>query len=521
MSDGGIDGVALAVFLALFVLVTGIGFFAARWRRADLDSVDEWGLGGRRFGSVITWFLLGGDLYTAYTFVAVPALVFGAGAIGFFALPYTILVFPFVFVVMPRLWSVCHAKGYVTPADFVRGRYSSRGLASAVAVTGLLATMPYIALQLVGIQVVLKQMGLNGEWPLIIAFVVLAFYTYQSGLRAPALIAIVKDTLIYITIIVAVIYIPSKLGGFDSIFSDAAKALPKKDPPGALIPTGADAQIAYASLAIGSALALFLYPHSLTATLSANSANVIRRNATILPAYTFLLGLIALLGYMAITAGIQVDNPNQAVPALFEKYFPGWFEGFAFAAIAIGALVPSAVMSIAAANLFSRNVYLEFLKPDATEKEQSQVAKIVSLVVKLGALLFILLVPTEYAIDFQLLGGVWILQTVPAIIVGLYTRWFDRRALLAGWAAGMVVGTVIAASKSFKPAPDFLGTTAYTGMWAFAVNIAVAVLATIALRAAGAADDADETRPEDYEERGEGAPTAQASAPMPAAPGTR
>ena len=117
---------ALVIFIALFAFVTVLGFVAARWRRAKLDHLDEWGLGGRRFGTVITWFLLGGDLYTAYTFIAVPALVFGVGAAGFFALPYTIIMYPLVFMVLPRLWTVCRAHGYVTPADFVRGRYGSR-----------------------------------------------------------------------------------------------------------------------------------------------------------------------------------------------------------------------------------------------------------------------------------------------------------------------------------------------------------------------------------------------------------
>ena len=140
------EPVAIAIFLALFIFVTLLGFGAARWRRANLNEIAEWGLGGRRFGTVVTWFLLGGDLYTAYTFVAVPALMFGAGAAGFFAVPYTILVYPLLFAVFPRLWSVAHAKGYVTSADFVRGRYGSGSLALAVAVTGIVATMPYIAL---------------------------------------------------------------------------------------------------------------------------------------------------------------------------------------------------------------------------------------------------------------------------------------------------------------------------------------------------------------------------------------
>ncbi|MEO8801584.1 MAG: sodium:solute symporter, partial [Polyangiaceae bacterium] len=205
----GVNVAAASVFIALFVLVTVLGFVAARWRAGDLNQLDEWGLGGRRFGTVVTWFLLGGDLYTAYTFIAVPALVFGAGALGFFALPYTVLAYPFVFVVMPRLWSVSRKHNYITAADFVRGRFDSPLLALAVAVTGILATMPYIALQLVGIQVVVAGLGFHGtgiwaEMPLFVAFAILAGYTYSSGLRAPAMIAIVKDAIIYVTVVATV-----------------------------------------------------------------------------------------------------------------------------------------------------------------------------------------------------------------------------------------------------------------------------------------------------------------------------
>ncbi|HLZ07930.1 MAG TPA: sodium:solute symporter, partial [Chloroflexota bacterium] len=378
------DGVALAVFVVLFAFVTVLGFLAARWRSGDLDLLHEWGLAGRRFGTLVTWFLLGGDLYTAYTFIAVPALVFGSGAIGFYALPYTVIVYPLVFLFMPRLWSVAHKHGYITGADFIRGRYGSPTLALAVALTGILATMPYIALQLVGIEVVLAGLGIVGDWPLIIAFVILAGYTYFSGLRAPALIALVKDLMIYVTIIVAIIVIPAQLGGFGKVFA----AVP---PPKLLLAPGQFT--AYATLALGSALALFMYPHAITGVLSSNSRVAIRRNAALLPAYSFVLGLLALFGFMAIAAGVKPVAPYNAqwaVPGLILQMFPSWFIGFAFAAIAIGALVPASVMSIAAANLFTRNVYREYIRPTLTDQEESTVAKLASLVVKIGALAFIL-----------------------------------------------------------------------------------------------------------------------------------
>jgi SSS family solute:Na+ symporter len=510
------DAVALVVFCFLFGLVTIMGFVAARWRRGDLSKLDEWGLGGRRFGTLVTWFLLGGDLYTAYTFIAVPALVFGVGAQGFFALPYTILIYPLAFIVLPRMWVVAHRRGYVTPADFVRGRFGSRPMATAVAVTGLLATMPYIALQLVGIKVVLGAMGISGDWPLIIAFAILAAYTYQSGLRAPALIAIVKDLLIYVTVIVAVIYIPSKLGGYGAIFDAAGKALPEKQPkPGALIPGTGDAQWAYATLAFGSAMALFLYPHALTGALSSKGADTVRRNSAILPAYSLLLGLMALLGYMTIAAAIKPASPNDAVPDLFLKYFPSWFEGVAFAAIAIGALVPAAVMSIAAANLFTRNVWREFVNPNVSAERESQIAKLASLFVKIGALVFVIALPTEYAIDLQLLGGVWILQTLPAVALGLYTRWLDARAMLIGWLGGMAVGTYMAIDLDFKASVyKLFGINAYEALWALGTNLIITVVLTLILRAVRAGDSADETTADDYEER----EPVEAAEPLPATP---
>src|SRR5262249_21296961 len=172
---------------------------------------------------MVTWFLIGGDLYTAYTFIAVPALAFGAGAVAFFAVPYTIVVYPILFLAFPRLWHVCHKHQYITAADFVKGRFGNRWLALAIAVTGIVATMPYIALQLVGLQVVIGGLGVSGtglaaDLPLVIAFVILAAFTYSSGLRAPASIAIVKDILIYITAFTAVVVIPIQLGGFGKIF---------------------------------------------------------------------------------------------------------------------------------------------------------------------------------------------------------------------------------------------------------------------------------------------------------------
>jgi solute:Na+ symporter, SSS family len=361
----GDHAVELTIFVFLFLVIAVMGFMASRWKAGEtMHHLDEWGLGGRKFGTWVSWFLIGGDLYTAYTFVAVPALMFGAGATGFFAVPYTVVLYPLVFLVLIRLWSVSHKHGFVTSADFVKVRFDSRTLALLVSVTGIVATMPYVALQLVGVQAVLITMGVSGKWPLVLAFLVLALFTYTSGLRAPALIAFVKDSLIYLVIIVAVIYIPTKLGGYDDIFAATSKHFTGATGKGPLL--AEPSQMLYVTLALGSALALMLYPHSTTAILSAKSRDVVKRNMALLPLYSLMLGFLSLLGFFAIAAGVQPigGDGNTIVPALFDQQFAPWFAGIAFAAIGIGALVPAAIMSIAAANTFTRNIYKEYFRPD-------------------------------------------------------------------------------------------------------------------------------------------------------------
>jgi SSS family solute:Na+ symporter len=332
--------------------------------------------------------------------------------------------------------------------------------------------------------------------PLFIAFIVLAAFTYTSGLRAPAMIAVVKDLLIYATVIAAAVFIPMHLGGWDKVF--AAVPAAKLTLP---VPTAGTlgSYSAYATLALGSALALFLYPHSMTGILAANSSRVLKRNAALLPAYSLVLGLLALLGFMAVAYGVA-KNPayaagfaqykgNFAVPALLLSAFPSWFVGVAFAAIAIGALVPASIMSIATANIFTRDLYKAFIRPQATDAEESRVAKLVSLLVKLGALAFILLLPATTAIEFQLLGGIWIIQTLPAVFLGL-SRWRLRPgALLAGWAVGMLIGTAMAAASGFKSAifplhlPAGLLAPGYAALYALVANLVVSLALSCVINA--------------------------------------
>jgi SSS family solute:Na+ symporter len=494
---------------AFGVVLGGTSLLAltARWfrQRDQLPALEGWALADRQFGSVVCWFLLGGSIFTAYTFAAVPGLAYGTGAIGVFALPYTIMLCPVLFLLLPKLWTVARRHGHVTVADYVRDRYDSPGLALTVALTGILATMPYIALQVLGIRAILSAGGIYprgavGDLMLVAVFAILAGATYRSGLRAPAVISAMKAALIFGATFGVVIAVLAQLGGPDAVFgAGTGDLLRLRGLGGALIPDSSR-YAAFASLALGSALALPMYPHVLTAAFAARGPDALRRSAIGLPAWTAVLGMFALFGIAALAAGIDAPagQAEAAVPLLVQRLMPGLLSGAIFGALAVGALVPAAVMSVAVATLFVRNVYVEYFFPTATPKHEWKVARAISLLAKVGALAFVFGLRNQDAINLQLLGGVWILQTFPAVALGLCTTWLHRGGLLVGWMVGMVTGTVLVVSDGFTSVIDFgvgeWSVSVYVALVALLANLAIAALLTPVLDRRGVPRGIDLTR---------------------------
>ncbi|HET9655529.1 MAG TPA: sodium:solute symporter [Kineosporiaceae bacterium] len=493
------DAAALLCFGLALAAVSGMTLVAGRGRFADRvvppgGELAEWALAGRGFGALRSWFLLGGSVFTAYTFIAVPALVYGVGGLGFFAVPYTIIVFQLAYLLLPWLHRAAVVHGWVTPADAVRDRYGSPSLSLAVALTGILATMPYVALQLLGLSALLTVLGVpeQGPWAdgaLTATFTVLAVGTYRHGLRAPALVAVVKGVGVFVVTLGCVWAGLHAVGGAGPLFTGADTVLRGHPGVGLLLPDGLGSS--YVTLAVGSALALLLYPHVLLPAFAARSEDALRRTSIGLLGWTALLAVVALAGTAALARGVRVPagRAELAVPELVHHALPSPVAGLVLGVIGIGALVPAAVMSVAAASTFASNVYLEYVNPTAVPAQVTQVARVVSVVVKLGALAFVLGLRGRDAITLQLLGGVWILQTLPAVVIGLRVRRLHRYALLAGLGVGVLLGTVLVAAQGFvavtriSVAGHEVGV--YAGLLALVANLAVVLLLTPVLDAAG------------------------------------
>ena len=350
---------------------------------------------------------------------------------------------------MPRLWALSKEKGYITASDFIKDRFGSKTLAVLVAITGIVSLLPYIALQIVGMQSVLIVMlsGITNshtvqEISLLVAFVILAAFTYTSGLRGATLTAILKDILIWITVIAVIIVVPLSIGGFGTAFRDVKPSYVTV--PNSLV-TG------YATLVLGSALALYLYPHAINGVLSSASVHKLRRSTALLPLYGIGLAIMALMGILVYAVPPAMNFLSHfpessrgilVVPSLILYSMPPWFTGIALLGIFIGGLVPAAIMAMSQANLLTRNIIKE-IRPNTSASSEIRITKISSTVFKFVALGFVFAIPATYAISLQLLGGILIIQILPAVFFGLYIKSLRKEALIPGLLVGIFSGTLM------------------------------------------------------------------------------
>lgn len=502
MAVNGLGTPGIVVFVLLFATFAILGFLGRRFRKGDEDDLHEWSLAGRKLGVFLTWFLIGADLYTAYTFVAVPSGMFATGALYFFAVPYVAITFAIAMLTMPKLWVISKKKGYITASDFITDTFSSPMLGILIAVTGIVAELPYVALQIVGMKAVLTVMFPIGgnvdtivDVALIISFLVLVLFTFMSGLRGVTLTAVFKDVIIFTTVIVIVIAVPLAYGGFAHAFSQApslASGLQTLD--------ASKYGMGYTTLWIGSAMALYLYPHAVNGSLSSKSEKNLRMSTALLPIYGIGLALLALFGLLVyavapamtyLTANFPAASRGiYVVPALILYTMPSWFAGFAFLGIFIGGLVPAAIMSMASANLFTRNV-VKVYKKDMTRKGETMLAKVSTVVFVFIALGFTFVVPETYAIQLQLLAGGIILEVLPSLFLGLYMPNLNKHSLILGWAVGLIVDVYLELSAnhfgvfktsfySFGP-----GNLVFVGLFSVAINILIVFIGTAVARGMG------------------------------------
>ncbi|MBM3311504.1 MAG: sodium:solute symporter family protein [Candidatus Aminicenantes bacterium] len=462
---------ALAIIVAVVLVAAFVGFWAGR--RVPMN-LENWTVGGRRFGLLLMWFLMAGEVYTTFTFLGASGWAYARGAPTYYILIYGTLAYTVSFFLLPELWRRGKRFGLHTQPDFFIQAFGSRALGVFVALVGVASILPYLQLQLAGLGLIVEvssggKVGSGVAIPA--AFVLTCAFVFTSGLRGSAWVAVIKDVLMIAAVGIVGFGVPAvHYGGLGPMF----KALAAKAPQHLVLP-GSTSSLGVAwvmSTVLLTGAGFYMWPHMFASAFSARSAEVIRRNAVIMPFYQLPILLVLGVGFTAFLALPGLANGDMAFLSLVQKTYPAWFLGFVGAAGAVTAMVPASVLVLTASTLIAKNIFRAGFKPGASEATVLRISRAMVLVVMAAALVFALVFPNAL-VNLLLIGYDGVSQLFPAVVLSLV--W--KRTTKAGALAGVVTGIAVAAGLVFTKHDPVWGLNA--GFVALAVNAAVTVAVSL------------------------------------------
>ena len=420
-------------------------------------SLEEWTVAGRGFGLILVWLLMAGEIFTVFTFLGGSGWAYSKGGPVLYILGYAPLACVVSFYILPSIWKMGQKHGLQTQADFFHVRYGNRYLAALVALIGVVCLMPYVQMQLVGLGLIVEvaSFGAIRRTPaMIVAFTLVAGFVLTSGVRGVAWVSILKDALLLFVAVFIGIAIPYiYFGGIGPMFTALAHAKPDH-----LVMPGATKNLGhtwYISTVLLTSITFYMWPHYFAATYTARSSNTLRRNAMLMPFYILAMPLILFVGFTAVLVLPGLSNGDLSLLALARKTFPPWFLGLIGGAGVLTAMVPSAIQLLAGATLYAKNLYRPMFSPSMTDQQVARLAKIMVVVLTLGALL-LAIYTSPSLVSLLLLGFVGVSQLFPGVVLGL----FSKRVTTAGVFAGIVTGIVTGVSLVLTGRDPFFGFNA-------------------------------------------------------------
>ena len=460
---------ALVIILGFIVVASLLGVVAGSRIKMDLEN---WTVGGRRFGVIIIWLLMAGEIYTTFTFLGASGWAYSKGAPTFYILIYGALAYTLSFFILPPLWRVGKKYGLHTQPDFFLHRYQSRSLGVLVALIGVFSIIPYLQLQLTGLGLIVEvasQGAIKSHWAIFFSFLLTSLFVYTSGIRGTAWVSVLKDIMMLAAVGIVGFGVPAiYFGGFGKMF----RVLLEQKPTHLIFPgsTSHMGVLWVMSTVLLTGLGFYMWPHVFGSVFSAKSDKVIKRNAIIMPLYQLPILLVIAVGLTAFLVLPDLKNGDLAFLALVEKTYPSWFLGFVGAAGAVTAMVPASVLVLFASTLLSKNVYQSIINPRASEEKVMRLSRLLLLVITGLALVFAIFFPNEL-VNLLILGYDGVCQFFPGVVFGLFWKRAQKESILAGLVAG--IGVVMALILSGHD--PFLGLNA--GFVGLVVNLAVTLLA--------------------------------------------
>ena len=443
-------------------IVIGTMLFALVNARRVRMSPQEYIVGGRGFGAVFLWVLLAGEIYTSFTFLGAAGWTYGYGAPAFYIMAYGTCGYILGYFLVPAIWRIGKERELLTAPDFFAARYNSKPLAVIVALIQCVAVIPYVTLQLSGLQIFLTFAGygrIDAQTGAVASFLVIIAFVYVTGLRGTAWASIIKDTLVigallFVGLAIPIHFFGSPAGMFDQLLRAHPAQLTLQSV------TGTRGIVWFVSTVILTGIGFYMGPHSIAAIYSAKDDAALRRNAAFLPIYQLIMLLVFFAGFSAllIVPGLKGPAADQSFLLIVQRFYPAWVLGFVAAAGALCALVPSTALLLSAASIVSKNILGDVF--GAARDDRSRVAATRSMVLVIGLLsLALWLTFKTTLVELLLLYYNGITQFLPAFVFGFLWKRTSALGVGCGILAGVALAIYLAATNvSFYGVnPGFLG----------------------------------------------------------------
>jgi SSS family solute:Na+ symporter len=456
---------AIVIILGVIFISSFVGIYAGRKVKMNLEN---WTVGGRKFGVILIWLLMAGEIYTTFTFLGASGWAYSKGAPAYYILAYGALAYTLSFFILPALWRIGKKHGLHTQPDFFIKRYDSRALGVFVALVGVFSIIPYLQLQLAGLGLIVEVASngvINTKVAILISFVLTSVFVYTSGIRGAAWVAIIKDVMMILAVVIVGIGVPViYFGGFGKMF----KVLIEKMPDYIVFPGAVPSMdvLWVMSTLLLTGLGFYMWPHVFGSAFSAKSDKIIKRNAIIMPFYQIPILLILMVGFAALLIIPGLKNGDMAFLEIVNKTYPSWFMGFVGAAGAVTAMVPAAILVLFGATLMAKNVYQTGFNPKASDESVMRLSRLMVFFITTVALIFALFFPNEL-VNLLIFGYDGVCQFFPGVVLGL----FWKRVSKSGVFAGLVVGIGIVVGLIITKNDPFLGLNA--GFVGLVVNVVI------------------------------------------------
>ncbi len=464
--------VALLIILVFVFASAAVGMLGAR--RGEMD-LERWSVGGRRFGVILVWLLMAGEVYTTFTFLGASGWAYSRGAPAFYIIAYGTIAYILSFFILPPAWRLAKREGLHTQPDFFFALYRSEALAGLVALVGVVSIVPYLQLQLTGLGLIVEIASggaISSTVAIVVAFALTALFVYASGLRGIARVAIIKDIAMIAAVAIIGFGLPAMyFGGVGPMIRELLRQHPDHLAfPGHTATMGTAWVMSTITL---TGCGFYCWPHMFASSFSAKDERTIRRNAVIMPLYQLPIVLVFFVGFTALLVIPGLKNPDTALLALVTRSYPAWFAGFVGAAGAVTAMVPAGILLLAASTLMAKNVYRPLRRSTVDEAHLMKVSRVMMVIIAVVALVLALWSPAEL-VNLLIFGYDGVSQFFPALVLGLFVGGVGAATV----ASGLVAGEVVVVSLIWSHHDPFLGLNA--GFVGLAVNTII-TMAGVAL----------------------------------------